>query len=367
MGSQVLEKGKISALQMSFIMVPTIIATGVLTIPSIAARYARHDMWMTPIVGSIIGFLTVYIAWKLHQLHPELTPIQYSEKILGKAVGRIVGLFLVGFYIHNTGLIIRQYSDFITGNVMLQTPGVVFSASIIFVSALAARGGIEVIARSAVICTTLYLSTSLFLLLLLKDIDVSLLLPFMEKGLIPVIKGGLIHDAWFSEFFILAFIFPFIHNQCKSLKSGMKASLYVMLILLYVHFFVLTILGVSSVNQFYPVYSIIRAISVMGFFENFEVIITASWVLGNFIKITVFLYVASLGFAQLVRLSDYRPIVFPLSLLVVLLSYWDIPNIVVLVDYMTKIQPFYFVLVQTVLPFILLMIALLRRKRSDSG
>ncbi|WP_251560179.1 GerAB/ArcD/ProY family transporter [Mesobacillus maritimus] len=147
----------------------------------------------------------------------------------------------------------------------------------------------------------------------------------------------------------------------------MKASFYVLIVLLYVHFFVLTVLGVSSVNQFYPVYSIVRAISVYGFFENFEIIITASWVLGNFVKVSVFLYVACLGLAQLLKLSDYRLLVFPMSVLMLFFSYWDIPNIVVLVDYMTKIQPFYFVFVQSVLPSVLLVIALARKKRSESG
>lgn len=348
-------------------IIPTIIATGVLSIPSIAGKFARHDMWMTPIVGALIGFITVYITWKLHQLFPKLTPIQYSERILGKAVGRLFSLFLVSFYIHDTGIAVRQYSDFISGNVMRETPEIVFSISIVFVSALAVRGGIEVIARAAVICTTIFLSTSLVLLLLIKDIDISNMLPILEDGLLPVIKGGLVHTAWFSEFFLLAFIYPFINTKRKGLKSGMKASLYVMLLLLYFHFFVLTILEVSAINQFYPVYSIIRSISVFGFFENFEVLVTASWVLGNFVKVSVFLYVGSLGLAQLLRLSNYRIIVFPVSLLLVLLSYWDIPNIVELVDFLAKVQPFYFVLVQTVFPLFLLLIALARRNRTESG
>jgi len=361
-----LEKGKISTIQLEFIMVPTIIATGVLSIPSIAGKLSLHDMWMTPIVGSIVGFITVFIVWKLHQLYPKMTPIEYSEKILGKVVGKLFSLFLVIFYFHNTGLVVKQYVNFISGNVMFHTPSIVFTIGIIFVSALAVRGGIEVIARSAVICTTIYTSTALTLLLLIKDMDFGLMLPVLENGVLPVIKGGLVYNAWFSEFFLLSFIFPFINDQKKGLKSGMKASLYVMLILTYVNFFVLTILGVSSVNQFYPVYSIVRNISVMEFFQNFEVLITASWVLGNFIKVSVFLYAASLGLAQLFKLSNYRIIVFPLSLLLVLISYWDLPNILVLVDYITRIQPFYFLLVQTFLPLCLLFIALVRRKRSGS-
>jgi len=92
-----LEKGRISTIQMEFIMIPTIIATGVLSIPSIAGRFARHDMWMTPIFGSVIGFITVFIVWKLHQLYPKMTPIQYSEKILGKAGGKLFSFALFSF------------------------------------------------------------------------------------------------------------------------------------------------------------------------------------------------------------------------------------------------------------------------------
>ena len=361
------DQGKISASQLEFMMVPTVIATGLLSLPAVATQYARHDMWMVPIIGSIIGFITVYLVWKLHKLYPELTPIQYSEKILGKIMGKLIGLILVLFFVHNTGIVVRQYSEFISFNVMRETPTVALSISILFVCALAVRGGIEVIARTSVICTTLFMVSSVSLLLLIKDIDVTNMLPVLEHGFTPVLQGGIIFQSWFGEVFLLAFLYPYVKNQSKSLKAGMKITLYIMLIFLYVNFFVLTLLGLSSLNQLYPLYSALRAISVLGFFENFEVIITASWVLGNFVKLAIFLYVASTGLAQLVGCSDYRMFVFPLTMLLIFFSYWDIPNIVVLMEHLTKIQPFYFFSVQTILPFILLLVALARRKRSESS
>lgn len=361
-----IEKGKISAFQIEFMIVPAIIATGILTIPSIAISLAGHDVWLTPILGSFIGFLTVFIAWKLHEYFPSQTPVEYSEIIVGKWIGKLLGVLFVIFYLHNTGFIVREYSAFITSNVMLHTPSLVFSVSILFISAIAVRGGIEVIARCAVICTTLYLITSLSLLLLLKDINISYMLPFLEDGIVPVLKGSFVQQAWFSEFFILAFLFPFMKSKDKGLKSGMKSTLYVLGMFFYVMFFVLTILGMSAMNQFYPVYTVVKAISIMGFFENFEVLITGSWVLGNFIKITVFLYIVCIGLAQLIKLPDYRALVFPVSLLILLLSYWDIPNIVELIQYMTSIQPFYLLLVQTIIPFILLIITVIRKRRMET-
>ncbi|TKH09627.1 spore gernimation protein, partial [Peribacillus simplex] len=44
-----MEKGKISSLQMAFMMYPTIVATAVLGVPSITAKYAKTDLWLSPI------------------------------------------------------------------------------------------------------------------------------------------------------------------------------------------------------------------------------------------------------------------------------------------------------------------------------
>jgi spore germination protein KB len=363
----VLEKGRISARQMEMIIIPTVIATSILSSPAIATRFARHDMWMTPIIGSITGFVTVYITWKIHQLYPKMTPVQYSEKIIGKIAGRLFGLLLILFYLFKTGISVREYSDFIAGTVMLDTPRIVFTVSIIFVSALAARGGIEVIARSAVICTTLFMTTAIVLLLLIKDLDLGYLLPFLENGIAPVMKGAFLYHTWFTDFFLLAFLFPFINHPGKGLKSAMKTSLFVMAVFVVINFFVLTVIGTSSVNQFFPVYSIVRGIRVFEFFENFEVLITSSWVLGNFVKIAFFLYVISLGLGQLLRLSDYKVLVFPLGLLMVFFSYWDLPNIVVVRNYMNQVHPFIMTIIQFLIPLFLLVIALVRKRRRGSS
>jgi len=87
----------------------------------------------------------------------------------------------------------------------------------------------------------------------------------------------------------------------------------------------------------------------------------------EFCEASDFLYIASTGLAQLVNSSDYRIYVFPLTMLLIFFSYWDIPNIVVLMDHLKKVQPFYFISVQTILPLILLLVALARRKRSESN
>lgn len=98
-----MEKGKISSLQMAFMLYPAIVATAILGVPSITAKYAKTDLWLSPIFAALIGYLTVYIAYKLHQLYPKQTVIQFTEKIIGRILGKIFGFLLLLFISRTRG------------------------------------------------------------------------------------------------------------------------------------------------------------------------------------------------------------------------------------------------------------------------
>ena len=42
-----MEKGKISSLQMAVMLYPAIIATSIISVPSIVAKYAKNDLWIS--------------------------------------------------------------------------------------------------------------------------------------------------------------------------------------------------------------------------------------------------------------------------------------------------------------------------------
>jgi spore germination protein KB len=63
-----IERGRISYLELALIMYGTIVATAVLYIPYITAQEAKRDLWLSPIWGSLSGFLIVMIIVKLSKL-----------------------------------------------------------------------------------------------------------------------------------------------------------------------------------------------------------------------------------------------------------------------------------------------------------
>jgi len=362
-----IEKGKISALQMAILIHPTVSATAILLVPAITSIHGGRDMWISPIWASLVGFLTVYICYRLHRLYPKETVIEYSCHILGRIPGKVIGLFLLLFYLHINGIVLREYSEFIIGNVLPLTPPVVVMGSMTLACAFAVRGGVEVLGRlGQLFIPMVVLFAVVIFLLLIPDMEVKQIRPIMEDGPFPSLWGALTPQSWFSEFFLLSFLFPFLKDREKGLRWGMLAVFLVMTFLLVINLSTIFILGNITSHMVYPVMSIVRYISIADFIEHLESIVMAMWVVGVFLKISVFYYAISLGTANWLQLTDYRPIVLPLGFLLLLIGFWSAPNLQELEQYLQAANSIHMTVVQTLLPLFLLLIATIRKGKSQN-
>ncbi|WP_179151914.1 GerAB/ArcD/ProY family transporter [Oceanobacillus senegalensis] len=358
-----IEKGRISAMQMGILIYPTIMATAILLVPAISHKYAEQDMWLSPIWASFAGFISVILAVQLNRRFPELTFIQYTEKIIGRILGKLIGFAYVLFLFHINGLIVREYSEFVVGNFLPNTPLTIVLVSMVLVCAFAVRGGLEVMARSAQIFVpiVIFLFVGL-LILLISELEPGYLLPFLEKGMGRSLMGAIVPASWFLEFFLISFMLPFLSDRKKGMKSGMVTVIIVALTMVVTNLITMFLFGNLTDRFTYPVMEAIRYISVADFFEHLESIVMAIWVAGTFVKIAVFYYAIAIGTAQLLNLSDYRPIIFPIGFLLVLMGIWSASTLQELESFLSTIFPFYAIVFFTLLPTILLILAIIRKK-----
>ena len=242
-----MEKGKISALQMAIIMYPTIVATAILGVPSITAKYAKNDLWLSPIFASFIGYVTVYVAYKLHKLYPKQTIIQFSEQIMGRIAGKILGLLLLFFYIQTTGQITRTYAEFIVDSFLVNTPISLIIASMVFLCALAVSGGLEVLGRAAQFFFPIFVFPLLILIILVfPDFEFKNIFPILGDGIMPSLKGAIVPTGWYTQFFLISFLLPFLADKKKEMKYGMMTVFAVMMTLVVVNLIVLFVLGPTT-------------------------------------------------------------------------------------------------------------------------
>ncbi|WP_372632713.1 endospore germination permease [Cohnella sp.] len=367
-----IERGKISAFQMAFLMYPTIIATAIISVPTIMASHAGQDLWLSPIWASLLGILMVVTAYRLNKMFPKMSLIEYSCLIIGRVPAKIVGFLFFFMYAHDNGFVLRQYGEFLIDSFLPETPIIVVIGSMVMVCAFAVRGGVEVLAR----CAQLFVPVMLLFLvlinaLLLPELDPSHMFPVLEKGLGASLMGSVPAQGWFVEFIDIAFLLPFLTDREQGLKWGIYSVFAVMLTMIAISFVALFLFGTMIDSFNYPVLTATRYVSLADFVQHVEALLMAVWVLGAFVKIAVFYYVLVLIASQWLNLSDARPIVFPLGFLLLPLSIWVAPNLQEMSAFFSTSAFFYIVSIKGVIPVLLLVIAYVRfrfgKKRGDKG
>ncbi|MFD0590250.1 endospore germination permease [Paenibacillus sp. GCM10027627] len=355
-----LERGKLSALQLGSIMYLTVIATSMMGAPSFAHNQAGNDMWMAPIVGSLPVFALIGILLSLHRLYPGKSLIQYSQDILGKWLGNAINVvFLLTCMLQSSNQA-RQFGELMNQFFFKKTPLAVVICSLVIVCVFAARLGAEVIGRAALLFMPFVLLIVLiFFMPFFKDVDPDRVLPFFHNGVAPVVRGSFYLQIWLPMYVYISYFLPFLSDEKNAAKRCLQSLIATVITLTSVLLFILFILGEATSSYELPFMVLARYLSMFDFLEQFDAVIMVFWVMNVFIRTIVTLYTLSIGFAQMLRLSDYRPLVFPVGLLVIAVSFWGTPSIADLFAASPHMS-FLFFGAYVLIPFLLFLVAKIR-------
>ena len=82
----------------------------------------------------------------------------------------------------------------------------------------------------------------------------------------------------------------------------------------------------------FPFYQLSRTISLGRFFQRVEPVYIIVWGINGIVKLGITLYAAAFTLAESLKLPDYRPFIWPLSLIIFILSFFppDLPTVVYL-------------------------------------
>lgn len=363
-----LEKGRITPSQMAFFIFGNTTVTQTLSLPRLTGPIAGRDLWLSSIWGSLAGIIALFLAVRLHHRYPRKTIIQYFPHILGNYVGKGVGLFYLFALLTLMGANLYQYTDFVKTVFLPQTPAVIIMASLLLACCLAARGGLETVARTIQLVGPL--GAILFIILLgltVQAWDVGRLFPVLEEGILPTIKGGMISALWFSEFFLISFLLPNLVEGGRSLRWGFLALFATFIFFILTDLIVLMVFDVQSHIYNYPLFEALRYISYADFFEHLDALAMGLWILGFFTKTSFLFYITVLGTAQWLNLSSYKLLVWPLGFLSVILGMWTTPTVQGLFNFLSTTGPWYFIFFLVVIPAVLLFVSTLRKQGAETG
>lgn len=243
-----------------------------------------------------------------------------------------------------------------------------YSINILFIAvlAIALLYGLEAVARSSeiffVVVLPLFIIT---LVLLIPEYRFDNLFPVMGNGVIPVIAGifPLMNNAVFPVI-CLSMIFTINTKDIKAAKKTIfKSYLFSMVELILGMMVCVLVLGGTLAGKLnYSLFITTKEIDVGVIFSRLEALMVIIWLVVSFYAAFVYIYTATLGLSQVLKLKDYKRIVIPELLIVAVYSgivYKDVPY---QLNWDMVIRTPAAIVFGFVLPSMLLIVSLIRRK-----
>ncbi|AFM01062.1 MULTISPECIES: endospore germination permease [Desulfitobacterium] len=268
-----------------------------LGMPNLLIRELRQDFWQAILVAMVIEAMLGFFLYKMGRNYINQTIFQYSEKILGKTLGKIsVGIFSI-YFISVAITLTQALIDFFGSVVMPETPKYVFAFLLLLVSTYACCSGIEVIMRLSEIIAPFVLGSFLFVTLFnIGNLEFDNLRPVFRHGIGEILRGSMLPSAWFGICIIMGVLMAYHNNPKAMYKVKLMGVGLGILAITTSMFFVIMVIGVEvSSRQLYSIYNLARKVDVGNFIQRTEAFQIVSWTAGAFLTLALFHYAAVEG------------------------------------------------------------------------
>lgn len=266
-------------------MMRTMIVMG--TLPVLTAADALQDAWISSILSFFTAAILVVMIGALSIRFPDLTVVQYSQKLLGAWGGRIFSLLFILNYLHIASTDVRVYAEAIITGFLPNTPLIFIISVMVVVAGLAAHAGVEVIGRAADLLFPFFVLMIVLALIfplpggrfLLANLE-----PIMSRGVAPVLRGALVPTLIIAQYLSLLMLTPTTTQPVKALKTALYALAASSLVLTLVAGSVIVMLGPDRGSRStFPFFAMVRTLQISEFVERVEILTVFSWGFGLFI------------------------------------------------------------------------------------
>lgn len=310
---------KITNRQLFFILFMMRVTVVIGFLPVLTSADAQQDAWISAIVSFFGAALLVLIIVGLGMRFPDMTAVEYAQKLIGKWAGKAVSLIFVWAFLVIAATDIRIYGGVLITGFLSETPLSFIIFTMVIAGSIAAYSGIEVISRAADLLFPVFLS--MLVLSLMFAIPDFLLLknnlePVLARGAGPVLRGSIIPTIIIAQYLILTMIIPSTEQPKKALRVALWALAGASAVLVLATLTVIAIMGPDrGYRTVFPFFSMVTTLNISEFLERIEPLTLFAWGFGVFIGVSTFMYCGSKGMAQILGLEDYRPLVGPLAVI----------------------------------------------------
>lgn len=317
----------------------------------------KQDSWISIILAAILGFIPLFVYYKI--VSSNLSVNDFINKYCGKILGSIINILILLFTLLFISMVLWNLINFISSQYLYKTPNLIISIMFAFSLYYITTKNINVIGRIAVIL--FYISSLLYLLSILGlsfQLDVNGVKPIFEFGFNPIFNVSLSFISYNILPLFLLTVIPKdeISNPKNLLKNEIIFYLITILSLFIVVFFLLSIYGIEVVQILqYPTFHVLKRISLAGFIERLESVLSIQWILDMFMLISIGLFFIKTSLQKILKIDFPKITSFILVTFLVIITHYLFENNTVgnvfILKYMPPLILFFYFIIPTIIHF----------------
>lgn len=288
------------------------------------------------------------------------------EICFGKLVGKGIILLFIWYALYSLELSLLDYSYFVNTVAFPETPKIIIHMIFVILIIWIVKGGIEVLGR----WSKFFLPIPIILiftssLLLIPQMNIDNIRPVLNNDIDSILKA-----TYYTYVFPFADIvfFSIVLSSFKTKQSPYKIYIFSLLIagivVLVTGVVNILTIGVDMISStYFPSYLTVSKINVGNVLQRIEVMVSISFFLGGFIKLSIELLVACKGFAKIFVCEDYRFITIPISLIPLNFSYYEFDSIMYYFGHALEIYPYITLPFQVIFPISILVVTVIKKKK----
>ena len=323
----------------------------------------KQDAWTAIPAGWLLSMPFILCYVHLCKRFPGRNLMEINDTVFGIVLGRIVSVLYVLYFVILLSFNLRDLGDFYIGLVLPDTPMISYLIVVALVSAYAVNKGMVAISRISIfiVINAVFVIVSTAIMLI-GNMDMSNFLPMFEASPINLLRGYHIMTALpFCEVFVFMMVMPGVDKPQRLTRLTLMGVGGGAALLLAVSMRNTAVLGNASSILVGNSFQSVRIISIGEILTRIEMLVAIAITLCLFIKITTCHFALVKGVTHVLGLHSGKPLILPLALICVVLSYIAFDSSVAHAAYASKYHMFYPLLPEFILPPLTVLVAVLRR------
>ena len=283
----------ISASELFFVLVGSIIGMGVTALPDQVVAISRQDGWISTIIGGIYPLYIVLVGGIIIKKYPDSNIMNLSKAYFGKIIGNILNILFMLQFLFYAVLVISGSSNELRAYSIYFIPHFKMVIVLAIVGCYATFKGLKVLARFSTITFFLLCIVVVASAVTFKASSILNVKPFFGSGASKILEGSISSAYSYGNMELLLVIYPYVHEKKNILKAALISTLVITFIYTWVVFTSIYFSGPDLVpKQLWP-FSFVAESFKIPVINNFRYVNIVMWIIVAYKTISIEFYAST--------------------------------------------------------------------------